>query len=645
MFEFIRTHQKLMQILLAILIVPSFVLVGVSGYKSFGDDANTLAKIDGHALTRQEWEQAQRKQLDMYRQRLGQQFDQKMFDTPEFRQSVLDQLITERAITAEAARNHLTLSPAKLQKLILEAIKDVPGIFKPDGSIDMEVYRRVLAQSQGLTPEGYQQLVMKSETTQQVGGSVALTGFVPHTVAKLVSDFGAQEREVQELAFPAQQFMDKVKVTDEMVKAFYEKNSKMFETPEQAKIEYVVFNAAAVSSQVTVSDEEVAAYYNGNAKRYTAPEQRRASQIMVALKPGASAADKAAAKAKAEAILAEVKKAPADFAKVAKAKSEDPVSAPQGGDMDVLDRASLPKSLGDAAFAAKQGDIIGPIETEFGFHIVTITSLKPESVKPLAEVKEEIAAELKNQKAGKKYSEMAEAFTNTVYEQADSLKPVVDKLKLEVKTADVAGRTPSPAAGQAPYNNAKFLTALFSDDVLKNKRNTEAVEVAPSTLVSGRIVEYKPAAKRPLADVEPMIRQRVQIEESVKLAKKEGEAKLAAAKANGSAEGFAAAKLVSRANPNGVNQAAAAEIMKADVSKLPAYVGVEIPGMGYGVYRIGKVQQPAQQDAAQRQAEEQQISGMLSQQELYMYVDALKQKAKVKMLGSVTAPAKTDTAN
>jgi peptidyl-prolyl cis-trans isomerase D len=645
MFEFIRTHQKLMQIFLAILIVPSFVFVGVSGYKSFGDETNTLAKVGDHSVTRQEWEQAQRKQLDNYRQRLGQQFDQKMFDTPEFRQSVLDQLITERAIIAEASHNHLTVSQARLQKLIYDAIKDVPGIIKPDGSIDKDVYRRVLAQSQGLTPDGYDQLVMKSETTQQVGGSVAMTGFAPRSVAKLVSDFGAQEREVQELVLPVQQFMDKVKVTDEMVKAFYDKNGKLFETPEQAKIEYVVFNADAVSSQVSVSDEEVAAYYNGNAKRFTAPEVRRASQIMVALKPGASAADKAAAKAKADAILADVKKAPADFAKIAKAKSEDPVSAPQGGDMDVLDRASLPKSLGDAAFAAKQGDIIGPVETEFGYHIVTITSLKPATVKPLAEVKEEIAAELKNQKAGKKYSEMAEAFTNTVYEQADSLKPVVDKLKLEVKTAEHVSRTPSPAAGQAPYNNAKFLTALFTDDVLKNKRNTEAVEVAPSTLVSGRIVEYKPAAKRPLAEVEPLIRQRVQIEEAVKLAKKEGETKLAAAKASGAAEGFAPAKLVSRANPNGLNNTAAAEVMKADVSKLPAYVGVEIPGMGYGVYRIGKVQQPAQQDAAQRQAEEQQISNMLAQQELYMYVEALKQKAKVKMLGSVTAPAKTENAN
>lgn len=645
MFEFIRTHQKLMQVLLALLIVPSFVLVGVGGYKSFGDEANTIANIDGHPLTRQEWEQAQRTQIDNYRQRMGAQFDQKLFDTPEFRQSVLDQLIAERSVGAEVARSHLTVTDGKLQKIIVDQIKDIPGIIKADGTIDIEIYRKILAQGQGLTPEGFQQRLRRDMTLQQVTGSVALSGFVPRAVAKQLSDFSAQEREVQELALPAQQFLAQVKVTDEMVKAFYDKNAKMFETPESAKIEYVVFNAAAVMEQVSVTDADIAAYYEGTKARYTAPEQRRASHILVGVKVGGAAADKAAAKAKAEAILADVRKAPADFAKIAKAKSDDPTSADKGGDLDVLEKGAMPKALEDAVFKLKQGEVAGPIETEFGYHIVTVTSLKAAAVKPLEEVKVEIAEELKKQKAAKKYSEMAEAFTNTVYEQADSLKPVADKLKLKIETAENVGRAPSPAAGTAPYNNAKFLTALYGNETLKNKRNTEAVEVAPSTMVAGRVLEYKAAAKRPLAEVDAAIRQRVTAEEAVKLAKKEGEAKLATAKASGGAEGFSPAKLVSRANAYGMNQLALADVMKADTSKLPAYVGVELPGMGYAVYRISKVQQPEKIDDAQRKAEQEQISSMVAQQELFMYVDALKHKAKVKIVGSVIAPVKTEAAN
>ncbi|CAN7314751.1 SurA N-terminal domain-containing protein [Pseudoduganella sp. LjRoot289] len=635
MFEFIRTHQKLMQILLAILIVPSFVLVGVSGYNSSGDAANVVAKVGDQAITRQEWEAAQRTQLDNFRQRMGAQFDQKLFDTPEFKQNVLENLVAERAVSAEVARSHLTVADSVLQKSIL----DTPGLRKADGSFDMERYKALLG-AQGLSPAGYEARLRRDMALQQLSGAVQGTGFVPHAVAKQISDFGAQEREVQEQLFPAAQYLPQVKVTDEMVKAYYEKNAKLFEVPEQAKIEYVVFSAAAVADQVSVTDAEIAAYYEANKARFGSGEVRRASHILVKAGKDAKAADKAAAKAKADAILAEVKKAPAEFANVAKAKSEDVVSAAQGGDMDVIEKGTLPKALEDAAFALKQGEIAGPVETEYGYHIVTVTSLKPAATKPLEEVKDSIAAELKKQKAGKKYAELAEAFTNTVYEQSDSLKPAAEKLKLKVETAENVTRNPSPALGAAPYNNAKFLTALFSSDSLKNKRNTEAVEVAPATLVAGRIVEFKPAAKRPLAEVDAAIRQRVTAEEAVKLARKEGEAKMAAAKAAGSAEGFGPAQLVSRTEGKGLNPQVLGEIMKADAAKLPAYVGVEVPGMGYSVYRIGKVQQPANQDAARRKSEEEQIANIVAEQELSSYVEALKHKAKVKVLASA-APAKT----
>jgi peptidyl-prolyl cis-trans isomerase D len=221
---------------------------------------------------------------------------------------------------------------------------------------------------------------------------------------------------------------------------------------------------------------------------------------------------------------------------------------------------------------------------------------------------------------------------------------VADKLGLTIQSAAGVSRTPSPQAAAAPYNNAKFLAALFSNDSLQNKRNTEAVEVAPSTLIAGRVVEFKPASKRPLAEVDAQIRQRVTMEEALKLAKKAGAEKLAAVQKSGDATGFAAAKLVSRQKMEGVNPLAMAQIMRADTSKLPAYVGVDIPGMGYGVYRINKVQQPAEVDVARRKSEEEQIAGIVAQQEMYSYIEVLKQKAKVKIIKPVaTAAAKPET--
>ncbi|WP_229418799.1 SurA N-terminal domain-containing protein [Pseudoduganella flava] len=624
-----------MQILLAIVIVPSFVFVGVSGYKSMGDSANTLAKVDGKPVTQQEYENALRRQLDQYRQRFGAQFDQKMFDTPEFKQSVLDNLIAQRAVTAEVVRGHLTVSDAALQKAILESIQDIPGMITPEGKIDIERYRATLANANGLTPEGYEQSVRRDMAVQQLVSGIQGTAFAPRAVAKLVSDFTEQEREVQEMVLPVSDFLPNVKVTEDMVKAYYDKHGKQYEIPEQARIEYVVLDAKAIESQVAVTDDEVAAYYKANQARYTAPEERRASHILVAVNKDAKAADKAAAKAKAEAILADVKKAPADFAKIAKEKSEDPGSAAQGGDLGVIEKGTLVPSVEQSIFALKQGEVSNLVESEFGYHIITVTSLKSATVKPLDEVKTAIADDLKKQKAAKKYSEVVETFTNTVYEQADSLKPAADKLGLKIETAAGVTRTPAPAAAAAPYNNAKFLTALFSDDAIKNKRNTEAIEVAPSTMISGRIVEFKPASKKPLADVAAEIRQRVTVEEALKAAKAAGEAKLAALKKADDTAGFAPAKTISRVKADGINPIAARAVLKADASKLPAFVGVEVPGMGYGVYRIGKVHQPAAPDEARRKSDQEQIGQILAQQDMLNYVEVLKQKAKVKIVHPV----------
>ncbi len=634
MFEFIRTHQRLMQLFLLVLIVPSFVLVGVSSYKDMGGASTEVAVVAGQPVTQGDWEAAQRAQMDRFRQMYGAQFDQKVFETPAVKQGILENLVAERAQAAEIARNHLTISDAGLQ----EALLANENLKKPDGSFDIEQYKRILS-AQGMTPAQYEASLRKDMTLAQLNAAIESSAFAPRTVAKRLSDINDEEREVQELVFPVAEFVSQVKVTDEMVKAFYDKNAALFKIPEQAKIEYVVLDNAAVESQVSVTDAEVAAFYNANTKRFSTEEQRTASHILVNVKKDASAADKAAAKAKADAILADVRKTPAEFAKIAKAQSQDPASAELGGDLGPIEKGALPKAVEDAIYKLKQGEVSDVVTSEFGLHVITVTAIKPATQRSLDDAKTEVAAEIKKAKLSKKYSELAEMFTNTVYEQSDSLKAVADKLKLKIETAEGLSRNPSPAAGTAVYNNPKFLKAVFSDDSIKNKRNTEAVEVAANTLIAGRIVEFKPETTRPLAELDAQIRQRVIQDEAVKLARKAGEAKIAAAKASGDAAGFGEAKVVTRTKAPTINNAAAMDVLKADVSKLPAYVGVELPGQGFGIYRINKVGQPATVDAARRASEAQQIAGAVGQQEMFAYIEALKKKAKAKINSNATAAA------
>ena len=625
MFEFIRTHRRLMQFLLLLIILPSFAFVGLESYTSMGDASNTVAKVGGQTITQPEWDAAQREQMERFRQMFGAQFDAKMFDTPEAKQEVLNNLIAQRVLAAEAKRNKLSVSDQSLQQTII----NMGGLTTADGKFDVERYKTILA-AQGMTPTTYEARLRQDLISQQVNAAIQSTAFTPDSLAKRLSELGEQEREVQQLAFRAADYVTQVKVTDDMLKSYYEK-SNQFNVPEQVKAEYVVLTADALAAQINVSDADIKSYYEQNTKQYGSEEQRRASHILIGVNKDAPDADKAAAKEKAEKLLTSLRKNPQEFAKLAKENSVDTGSAERGGDLGFFGKGTMVKPFEDAAYKLRQDEVSDLVQSDYGFHIIKVTAIKPAAIKPLEQVKNEIASDIRKQLVVKKYTETADVFNNTVYEQADSLKAVADKLKLKIETTGTLTRQVNPAvAPTAPYNNQKFLMALFSDESLKNKRNTEAVEVAPSTLIAGRVVEYKPATKRSFDEVKALVRERVIQTEAHALAKKAGEAKLAALKEKDDATGFSATQIVSRAKSQGLNPAVFLAVMKADTSKLPSYVGLEAP-QGYAVLRVVRVVQPTTVDTAKRQAEHQQITAALAQQETYAYIEALKKKAKVEI--------------
>ena len=638
MFDFIRTHQRLMQFLLLLFIFPSFAFFGLEGYSRL-TDGNGMAKVAGQTITKEEWDAAHRQQLDRMRQVYGNQFDSKIFDSPQARRAILDNLIAQRALGAEVVASKLVVPDQVLQQSILQ----IPGLTKPDGSFDNEQYRVLLA-ARGMTQKSYEAGLRREMALQQLNAAIQTTAFAPKTVAENLSSLNDQERTVQMLNFKPDSYAGQAKVTDELLKAYYDKNGARFETPEQADIEYVVLDAAAVAAQASVTDDDIKAYYEQNQKQYATEEQRRASHILITVKKDASAADKAAAKTKAEGLVAQLRKNPGDFAKLAKANSQDPGSADNGGDLGYFSRGAMVKPFADAAFSLKQGEISDPVESDFGYHVIEVTGIKPAAVKPLESVKAEIGAEIKKQIAAKKYSEMADQFNNLVYENGDSLKAVSDKLKLKIQTASGVTRNPNPAAGAAPYNNGKFLAALFTDDVIKAKHNTEAVQTAPNTLVAGRMISYKPVAKRPFEEVKADVQKAVLLAEEQSLAVKAGQERLAQLQAKDDATGFSDAKVVSRVKSEGWTQEAFNAVMKADTAKLPAYVGAETPGMGYQIYRITKVEQPKTVDTARRKAEQEQITAALSQQEALGYLDYLREKAKTKLLKGAAAVSADDAA-
>jgi peptidyl-prolyl cis-trans isomerase D len=324
------------------------------------------------------------------------------------------------------------------------------------------------------------------------------------------------------------------------------------------------------------------------------------------------------------------RKNPDSFAELAKKYSQDEGSAKNGGDLDWQTRGAFVKPVEDAIFSLKKGEISDVVESEYGYHIIKLTDVKEAKQKTFDEVRPELEALLKQQQAQRKFAEVADTFSNSVYEQSDSLKPAADKLKLDVQSAKDVQRTPTK--GQTGVlANPKFLAALFAPDSVEKKRNTEAVEVAPNTLVSGRITQYSPAHTLPLAEVKDRARERVVAVKSAELAKKDGMDKLAAWKSNPAAAGVGPAETVSRQEgkePPSVIDAA----LRADPTKLPSLTGVDLGEQGYAIVRVDRIVPRDAPPADQAKAEREQYERWWASAEGLAYYNVLKTRFKAQIL-------------
>jgi peptidyl-prolyl cis-trans isomerase D len=533
--------------------------------------------------------------------------------------------VREQVIGAAARDAHFEISDQRLANE-LQADPTIASLRQPDGKIDKERYK-LLVGSQGLTPEMFEARVRSQISSRQVFKGIQGSGFTTNAVGDVALNAFLQKREVQVVAFDAASFASKVTLTDADLETYYKANQALFQSPEQANIEYVVLDLETIKKNITVSDEELKSYYEQNQARLATQEERRASHILITSPKGAPAAEHDKAKAKAQALLDAVKKAPATFAEVAKANSQDPGSAVKGGDLDFFARGAMVKPFEDAAYAMKKGDISALVESDFGFHIIQLTDIKSAKQRSFEEAKPELIEDVKKQQAQKKFAETAETFTNAVYEQSDSLKPIADKLKLEIKTASNVSRT-AAAGATGVLANPKFLNAIFSTDAIEKKRNTEAFEVASKQLVSGRISQYTAARTLPLAEVKDRVRERLTAVRSFELAKKEGMDKLAAWKAAPASAVMPEAVVIARNQPQNQPMQLVEAALKADTSKLPDFVGLEVAGRAYYIAKINKIMQPAAADEAMVKQARVQVSQAWVAAEDQAYYSMLKERFK-----------------
>lgn len=638
MFDFIRRHTKWGMAILFLLVIPSFVLWGVGDYTQFNEGARKVAEVDGQAITLTEWDNAHRFEVDRLRAS-NPSIDLNLLDSPAVKYATLERLVRERVIEVAAADSHLIATDARLAAQ-LQADPSIAALRRPDGSLDMEAYRRLLA-TQGLTPEGFEARVRAGMSSDQVLGGVLASSLVSQAQVDVAMNAFQERREARVVRFAPADYAAKLNPSDADLQAFYQANTARYQAPETARVEYLVLDIDSVKKTVNVSEDDLRAYYKQNAATLGTPEERRASHILITAPKDAPAAEREKAKAQATALLAELRQAPDSFAEVARKSSQDDTSASGGGDLGWFQKdRGIDPAISKSTYAlAKAGDISEVIESDFGYHIVRVTEIKPAAVPPFEELRPKLEDQLRTQLAQKEFGELAEIFTNGVYEQSDSLQPTAERLKLSVQSADGVTRTPAPGAS-GPLANAKFLSALFSSDALDKKRNTEALEFGASQLVSGRVVQHNPAHARPFDEVKGDVRTAFTSQRGAEMARQEGAQRLKAwTDQPASASKLPDALVLSRDEPAGQPPQLVEAVLRVDPAKLPSFVGVDLGADGYVIARVDKVLPQAEPKPEQVVQSRDRYEELWLMAEARRYYDFLRDRYKARILEP--APAAT----
>lgn len=617
MLEAIRKHSKtwIAKLILVLITVP-FALWGIDSYFSGGGQTAAVASVGDAEISDREFQRALNTQRDDL-QAKGGKVD---INSPVFRKQVLDQLIDTHLIKSAAQRNGMMVSQAQISAMI----SSVPtfmenGAFSP---ARLESWLR----NQGLSEAELIAMLQQDALLQQFQLGYGQGSVVASTSANLLAKQLVHQREVSEAVFSAQAFLPTIKIDDKTVEAEYNANKASFATPPQVRVQYLTVSMQTIADQIAIAEETARQYYESNKARYQEPEQRRASHILIKADAGMAPAAQAEAKAKADKLLVELRQNPARFADLAKQHSQDPGSAARGGDLGNFSRDMMVKPFSDAAFSMKPGELSAVVKSDFGYHIIRLESITPGAALGFAVVKDDIVRELKAQEAQRKYAEIADSFSNLVYEKPESLAPAAQALNLPLQES---GWISQVQAEPALLKNPRLLAALFTPDALEKKQNTEAIEVGPSTLVAARVLEHRLASTRALAEVAGEIRQRLTLVAARAKAMEAGKAALAAAQAGQAPAGLGMPMQVSRMQSVSLPPQAVKAIFKAGTAKLPTYVGVEMPD-GYRVYRISKVSEGEMKPGMDQQIQRD-LGQLSAQEELRSYLEYIRARNPVKI--------------
>ena len=572
-----NTQSKFAKIVLVIIIIP-FALFGIDSYlSSIGDDVYA-AKVNGESITIQSYQNALNRVKDQF---LNQNTppDPAIFETAEFRKSVLDGMIASKLVAQEAVRANFVISDTQLSQYIL----GMPG-FQRNGKFDQEAYDN-LAMRQNLTPKKLDELIRKDLAKQQVKDSMNKYAFVTKEKIQKLVNLAYQKRDISMLELRLDDYLKKVNVTDEEIKEYYEANPNNFIMPDQVKVNFLLYSVAEILPKVKITDDEVQQYFEENKAQFEGSQQRRAKHILFLTDSGMTEEEVIDVRRLAESVREEVIKSPKKFDELAKEYSKDTESAKKGGDLGFFSRGMMVKEFDETVFDMKVGDVSPLVKTQFGFHIIALTEIKGDEV-TFDSVKAQIKGEILYSKAQQIYAEGAEEFANLIYEKSDSLQPAADRFDLTIQESQWL----SLDTATKFFNNEAFAQAVFDPEAIEQKTNINAIEVSPNNLISAQVIDFKPSAPRILDDAKEEIKEFLTKSNAQKLLISDGEEMIEKLESNTKKAEWIDELVIDKVDPQGISKPIVRAIFSMNQENLPSYEGIYDPANDeYIVVRLNDV--------------------------------------------------------
>jgi peptidyl-prolyl cis-trans isomerase D len=486
-------------VIVTLLVIP-FALWGINSYFEGGSEVS-VASVNGDDISTYTYQEDLAQQSQALSERLGSNFDPQLLDTLGIRQRVLDNLINNQLLNQYTRDQNFRVSDNQLSQII----QSEPA-FQVDGEFDLAQYQAILSANR-FTPQSFEQYQRVNEVVNQLSVGISDTAFVTEFEKSRLLALQDQQRTASYAVISTDQFIDNIEISDQEISDYYQRNSERYMTEARIRVNYIELSNEALAELITLSEDQISSLYEETKGRYRTAENRRASHILISV-PGSAEEEVRQEKLALANSLIERLNQGEDFSTLAQQFSDDPGSSANGGDLGVIAREQMVKPFEDAVFSMQKGDINGPVQTQFGYHIIKLVELVPGQQRPLADVRDLVVAEAKNIQAEEMFAEQSESFKNLVFEDPDNLTTTADELDLPVKESDWF----SISSGQGIAAESLVRNAAFSGDVLTDNLVSPAIEIGFDRLIAIQKIEYEAESLKPLEEVSSKIVESITLE-------------------------------------------------------------------------------------------------------------------------------------